>query len=139
MKRYRICGTIIPCADCNGLLAVRGNGIFGGGWHGGDWCMVKDSVWRQSQRKGGCRFLCIPCLEQRIDRKLSASDFRRSAKVNFVGGKSPLLRRRMRGLKPAKPWWKQPSHSKRVIAPEYAFRDATNLKKFPGAKPGKKV
>jgi hypothetical protein len=41
-------------------------------------------------------------LENRIGRKLKADDFRRSAKVNFVGQKSAKLRRRMRGLKPAK-------------------------------------
>jgi hypothetical protein len=64
--------------------------------------MVKDRVWRHSQREGACRFLCVACLERRLDRKLSAYDFQRSAKVNFVGRKSARLRHRMRGLKPAK-------------------------------------
>jgi len=75
--------------------------LFGGG-RDGDWFMVKDHVWRRSQRDGECRFLCVECLEHRIGRKLSADDFRRSAKANFVGKKSAKLRRRIRGLKPAK-------------------------------------
>jgi hypothetical protein len=64
--------------------------------------MVKDAVWRRSQRDGKCRFLCVKCLEGRIGRKLSSGDFKRSAKVNFVGRKPAMLRRRMRNLKPAK-------------------------------------
>jgi hypothetical protein len=75
--------------------------MFGSDWHG-DWFMVKDCVWRASQRKGPCRFLCVKCLENRIGRKLTAADFKRSAKVNFVGKKSLRLRYRMQGLKPAK-------------------------------------
>jgi hypothetical protein len=78
---------------------VRG-GIIGGTDF--DWFMVKDHVWQHGQRAGACRFLCVGCLERRIGRKLSAGDFRCSAKVNFVGKKSATLRRRMRGLKPAK-------------------------------------
>jgi hypothetical protein len=102
MARHRITGTIFQCDDCDATLAVRPTGFLGlgSGWHG-DWYMVKNSVWRHSQRKGVCRFLCILCLEHRLGRKLSAADFRRSAKVNFVGQKSTRLRRRMRGLKPA--------------------------------------
>ena len=64
--------------------------------------IVTVHVWRRSQRHGKCRFLCVGCLERRIGRKLSADDFRRSAKVNFEGQKSAKLRHRMRGLKPAK-------------------------------------
>jgi hypothetical protein len=68
----------------------------------GDWFMVKDHVWRRGQRGGVCRFLCTGCLEHRLDRKLTSDDFRRSAKVNFVGQKPNKLRRRMQGLEPAK-------------------------------------
>jgi len=102
-RRHGICATIIPCADRDATLTVRPEGLalFGGGADG-DWFMVKDSVWRRGQRAGKCRFLCVGCLENRIGRKLKADDFRRSAKVNFVGQKSAKLRRRMRGLKPAK-------------------------------------
>ena len=103
-KRYsRVCGTVINCNVCREMLALipRGLGAVFGGWQG-DWFMVKDSVWRSSQRGGKCRFLCVGCLEHRIGRKLAADDFSRSAKVNFVGEKSAKLRRRMRGLKPAK-------------------------------------
>jgi hypothetical protein len=75
--------------------------MFGPGWNGG-FFMVKDSVWRHGQRAGKARFLCVGCLECRIGRKLSADDFKRSAKVNFDGPKTPKLSRRMRGLKPAK-------------------------------------
>jgi hypothetical protein len=73
----------------------------GGGWDN-DWFMVKDRIWRQGQREGACRFLCVGCLEHRIGRKLTADDFRRSAKVNFGPKQSAKLRQRMRGLKPAK-------------------------------------
>jgi hypothetical protein len=95
---------IFPCADCTLPLAIRPEGLsamFGGGWEG-DWFMVKDRVWQRGQRDGKCRFICVGCLENRIGHKLTADDFRRSAKVNFVGEKSAKLRRRMRGLKPAK-------------------------------------
>ena len=92
---------IIGCHDCRAILAVRSTGLSraldGSGWDN-DWFMVKDSVWRSSQRGGKCRFLCVGCLEHRIGRKLAADDFSRSAKVNFVGEKSAKLRRRMRGL-----------------------------------------
>jgi hypothetical protein len=44
----------------------------------------------------------VLCTERRIDRKLTAKDFRRSAKVNFTGTKSSRLRQRMIGLSPAK-------------------------------------
>jgi hypothetical protein len=99
MRRRNI-HTLFQCADCNAVLAVRGG--FFSRWNGGDWCMVKDSVWRRGQRSGKCRFLCVGCLERRIGRKLSAGDFKRSAKVNFEAGKSAKLRSRMRGLKTAK-------------------------------------
>src|SRR5262249_28730908 len=90
------------CDDCRVLLHVRGNGICSfGGWDA-DWFMVKDRVWHQGQRKGKCRFLCVGCLENRIGRKLTCHDFRRTAKVNFTNKKSTRLRHRMRGLKPAK-------------------------------------
>ena len=100
--RHRICGTILRCHDCDAILTVRPYGVaFGTDWSG-DWFMVKDSVRRRGQRDDKCRFLCVGCLEHRIGRKLSADDFRRSAKVNFEGQKSAKLRHRMRGLKPAK-------------------------------------
>src|SRR5271167_4139773 len=72
----RICGTIYQCTDCEKNLAMFPTGLMGSGWQG-DWFMVKDSVWRRGQLKGKCRFLCVACLEQRISRKLSATDFRR--------------------------------------------------------------
>src|ERR1043165_5020574 len=102
--KHRSFGTVIPCADCNAILSIRPTGFnaaFGRGWQP-DWFMVKDRVWRLGQRDGKCRFLCVGCLENRIGRKLTSDDFRRSAKVNFVGQKSAKLRRRMRGQKPAK-------------------------------------
>jgi hypothetical protein len=104
--RHRISGEVFLCHDCDMVLAVRQAGLgaalgLGGGWDN-DWFMVKDRVWHRCQRAGKCRFLCVGCLEHRIGRKLLADDFSRSAKVNFVGQKSAKLRRRMRGLKPAK-------------------------------------
>jgi len=76
-------------------------GPFGGGWYG-DWCMLKDRVWQAATKGSRKRFLCVRCIERRLERKLDANDFRRNAKVNFVGRKSHRLRHRMRGLKPAK-------------------------------------
>jgi hypothetical protein len=101
---HHACGTVFPCADCNTILTIRPSGFgaaFGGGWEN-EWFMVKDGVWQHGQRGGKCRFLCVGCLETRIGRKLTSDDFRRSAKVNFIGKKSAKLRRRMQGLKPAK-------------------------------------
>jgi len=112
--KHRSCATVFPCADCGMTLTVRGT-LWGIGDRDSEWFLVKDRIWRQSQRKGECRFLCVGCLENRIGRKLTADDFKRSAKVNFVGQKSPKLRRRMRGLKPAK----------RLIATTFTFRPAT--------------
>jgi hypothetical protein len=93
MTRFvRTCGTVITCADCNATLTIRPDG-FGTmlgmtGWEG-DWFMVKDRVWQLGQHEGKCRFLCVGCLENRIGRRLTAGDFRRSARVNFVGENPP--------------------------------------------------
>lgn len=99
-NQARVCGQIFACHDCDAVLAVR-SGFLGGGWDH-EWFMVKNTVWHHGQLKGECRFLCVTCLEHRIDRKLSAADFRRSPKVNVIGKKSARLRYRMRGLQPAK-------------------------------------
>jgi hypothetical protein len=102
-RKLHASGTIFPCADCSMILTIRSTGLgamFDG--HNHEWFMVKDNVWARGQRGGKCRFLCVGCLERRIGRKLSSDDFKRSAKVNFVDQTSAKLRRRMRGLKPAK-------------------------------------
>jgi len=93
--KLRISAKVIACADCAMHLQIRPVGFdarFGGGWQG-DWYMVKDNVWRLGQRAGACRFLCVGCLEHRIGRKLTATDFKRSAKVNFHPMQSAKLRR----------------------------------------------
>ena len=92
---------VLLCQNCGKTLAIFATGFFGGGWQG-EWFMVKNRVWQQSQRDGKCRFLCVECSEHRIGRKLKADDFRRSAKVNFTRKNSIRLRQRMRGLKRAK-------------------------------------
>jgi hypothetical protein len=90
------------CNDCPRMLHTRSAmPSLGGGWSG-EWFMVKARVWQEGQRKGRGRFLCVGCLEDRIGRKLVAADFSRSAKVNFAGDKPLRLRRRMKGLKPAR-------------------------------------
>src|SRR5262249_8583541 len=91
-------GRALGCQDCGAMLMCRS---FLGGVDG-DWCMLKDWVWRAATLGTDTRFLCIGCIERRIGRKLTASDFKRSAKVNFTGNKSTRLRQRMKGLKPAK-------------------------------------
>jgi len=101
-RKPRVMGRIFQCNDCETNLHTRLTGLLGSSSWSGDWFMVKNSVWRASQRKGACRFLCVSCLEDRIGRKLSAADFMRSAKVNFEHKDSVKLRHRMRGLKPAK-------------------------------------
>jgi hypothetical protein len=95
-------------------LMVRPAGLFapwGGGWDV-EWFMVKAPVWRAATGGTDIRFLCVGCLERRLGRKLAARDFMRSAKVNFVGRKSPRLKRRMRGLRPAR----------RLINTKFQFR-----------------
>jgi hypothetical protein len=99
--RHRVNATICLCDECKAVLMIRPTGLFGVGTDN-DWYMVKDRVWRVGQRQGACRFLCVKCLETRIERRLSPADFKRSARVNFIGRKSSLLRSRMRGLKPAR-------------------------------------
>jgi hypothetical protein len=91
--------TACTCDDCEQLLMVRG--ALGSG-HDREWCYLKNRVWQAATRGSPHRrFLCVLCTERRIDRKLTAKDFRRNAKVNF-GKKSPRLRNRMAGLVPAK-------------------------------------
>ena len=87
----------IQCEVCGAILMIRG--AFNTG-SDNDWCMLKDRVWKAAAGKN--RFLCIACIEKRLCRKLTHTDFSRTAKTNFVGRKSPKLRSRMRGLKPAK-------------------------------------
>jgi hypothetical protein len=44
----------------------------------GEFYMVHDHVWKQaskSEPKANLRFLCIGCLEERLDRMLTADDF----------------------------------------------------------------
>jgi hypothetical protein len=94
----RICGSVITCQECDRFLMLRG--MFGGS--DGDWCMLKNRTWRAVTADTDARFLCVKCIEGRIGRRLNAADFRRSAKVNFMGTKSALLRKRMKGLMPAK-------------------------------------
>jgi hypothetical protein len=88
---------VCVCSDCNSALMIRG---FFDDWDG-DWYMVKDRVWHAAT-PDKVRFLCVGCLENRLGRRLSAKDFKRSAKVNFVGNKSPRLRSRLKGCRPAK-------------------------------------
>ena len=61
-------GRIFQCNDCETNLHTRLWGLLGSSSWSGDWFMVKNSVWRASQRKGACRFLCVSCLEDRIGR-----------------------------------------------------------------------
>jgi len=102
-RSYRALATVYVCDTCEATLMARpSNMLFGGGWEG-DWFMLKDRVWRAAATRGTkTRFLCVSCTEHRLGRKLTAGDFRRSAKVNFFGRKSPRLQARMRGLRPAK-------------------------------------
>jgi hypothetical protein len=57
------------CADC-GVDTFSTN----------EYYMVKDHVWAQAQ--GGTKLLCIGCLEKRIGRTLTRSDFGDGASVN---------------------------------------------------------
>jgi hypothetical protein len=98
----RASGRVVVCDDCGSPLYVIPAGILGGGDGSGEWFMLKDRVWSASQSMGDARFLCVGCIERRIGRRLSSTDFRRSAKVNFAGTKTPKLRQRMRGLEPAR-------------------------------------
>jgi hypothetical protein len=87
------------CNDCDDVLMVRS--FLAGSDR--DWFMLRDRVWRAATRGSPHkRFLCVTCTERRLDRRLTAKDFRRNARVNFVGRKSRRLKLRMRGLEPAK-------------------------------------
>lgn len=97
----KLSGQVFICADCDTPLMVRSLGVMSGQIDG-EWFMVKAAVWNEAQRDRPCRFLCVGCLEQRLSRKLTHRDFLRSARVNFVGKKTPRLRRRLRELKPAR-------------------------------------
>ncbi len=98
LNTFQVC----LCGDCEEILIMRSSGLFAtGGWDC-DWCMLRDRVWRAAtQGSPQKRFLCVLCTERRLGRRLNARDFRRNARVNFVGKKSNRLRRRMRGLTPA--------------------------------------
>jgi hypothetical protein len=100
-RKHRVAGYVCTCADCRVLLMMRSHGLLGGAYDL-EWFMVKDRVWHTAQRGDThVRYLCVGCLETRIGRKLTASDFKRSVKINFVGHKTARLRKRMRGLQPA--------------------------------------
>jgi len=80
---------------------VRDIGLLSAGWDH-EWFMVNDRVWRAGQGERPVRFLCVGCLEHRLGRRLTARDFKRGVRINFIGRKSARLRQRMRGLRPAK-------------------------------------
>lgn len=60
------------CKDCG--LDVAPQDEESGTWH---WYMVHDHVWLQSGLGKDDGYLCVPCLEARIGRLLSADDFPR--------------------------------------------------------------
>jgi hypothetical protein len=58
----------MACADCR-VDTSNANGI-------GHYYMLLDQLWEQATRgDGSCRFLCLDCLEARLDRPLRAADF----------------------------------------------------------------
>jgi hypothetical protein len=70
------------CGDCEQLLMVRS--FLGGYDH--EWFYLKNRVWRAATvGSPSKRFLCVRCTERRLDRKLTADDFRRNAAVNSEG------------------------------------------------------
>jgi hypothetical protein len=74
------------CADCGvNTLAI------------GEWYIVKDEVWKAAGRLGDLTdsfFLCIGCLELRLERRLMPDDFT-DAPVNDPTGSSRRLRDRL--------------------------------------------
>lgn len=64
-----------------------------------EYYMVHDHVWRVAAFKTPTILLCISCLENRLDRELTAADFTdcplniQDEDVNW--GRSPLLQRRL--------------------------------------------
>ena len=69
--------TACLCNDCDALLMARG---FHRAASDRDWCMLRDRVWRAATRGSPHkRFLCVTCIERRLDRRLTAKDFRRNA------------------------------------------------------------
>jgi hypothetical protein len=88
------------CNDC----AKRSKGCIA------DWYMVKRAVWEQAWPGTASRsakdvpmkhFLCIPCLERRLNRRLTRRDFDMRRAANDLKRErnmpmSPLFRRRLR-------------------------------------------
>lgn len=78
------------CADCGvDTLALC------------EWYMVRDELWASAWPGGqiershpGSQVLCIGCLEQRLGRQLTATDFT-DAPVNRMANNSPRLRDRI--------------------------------------------
>jgi hypothetical protein len=56
-----------PCSDC-----WRDTSFATGCGH---YYTAQQAVWRQATQSKGARFLCLDCLEQRLDRPLTEADF----------------------------------------------------------------
>ncbi len=65
----------------------------------GEWYIVFDSVWKEAiNNNHNIRFLCIGCLETRLNRKLKCSDFARVPLNSlWFGRKSDRLKKRLGG------------------------------------------
>ena len=61
-----------------------------------EWYMVHDHIWEQATKDKSAFFLCIGCLEKRLDRTLTPADFN-DAPLNYWPGfqRSPRLRNRL--------------------------------------------
>jgi hypothetical protein len=82
----------MPCADC-GLDTIV------------EYYMVYDHVWAAAGMDGG--FLCIGCLEERLDRPLTGGDFPPHLPINWPDSGGRHATSRMRALKAAAaglPW-----------------------------------
>jgi len=61
------------CGDCGANVALLG-----------EWCMLEDAIWQHATRNTPALFLCVGCLEERLERRLTPDDFNRAAPANLT-------------------------------------------------------
>lgn len=87
--------TSSPCCDC-------GRETNHNDTDEAEWYMVWDHVWSEALKHGHAVYLCIGCLETRLGRQLTATDFSDTAGTNFMPERflpSPRLQDRLKGVK----------------------------------------
>lgn len=64
-----------PCSDCQQETNHTDQA---------EWYMVLDSIWAEATKEVPAKYLCIGCLEKRLNRQLTHKDFNCTTLANFL-------------------------------------------------------